>query len=130
MCNIDYVDISCEFYSERQPKARKDHVCGDCFRTIKAGENYLYISGSWEGDFSTHKQCLNCQKVANLLTKHCGGYLFGEMDEDLIEHVYPSIPWAMKAARGLIGIRRKWQRFDGKGLMQPQQSEVQHDSAR
>jgi len=112
MCNIDYADVSCDFYSERQPKARKDHRCGDCGRTITAGEQYTYISGSWDGDFSTHKQCAHCSKVGLLLSKHCGGYLFGEMDEDLIEHVHPSIPWAMAAARSLIGMRRKWLRFD------------------
>lgn len=34
-----------------------------------------------------------------------------------VEHIDPALPWAMQAARVVVGMRRKWQRFDGTGLM-------------
>jgi hypothetical protein len=45
---------------QRQRKARKDHACCECSRTIKAGSTYEFTSGIWDGEPSSHKTCLRC----------------------------------------------------------------------
>ena len=49
-----------EFYSEACYTARKEHRCEMCGRKIARGEQYVYQSGKWDGDFFTrklHRQC-------------------------------------------------------------------------
>ncbi len=118
MCSIDYYDgETCDFYSVKNPKARKEHNCCECGRKINIGEKYYYHSGSWGGDFQTYKNCSHCDSGAKLLMENCNGYVFEGMQEDLKEHVHQSIPWAMKAARVVVGMKRKWKKFSGEGLM-------------
>lgn len=53
-------EISPECMSQRQRKARKDHVCCECRRVIKAGTVYEYVSGIWDGEPSSFKTCFRC----------------------------------------------------------------------
>lgn len=41
-------------------KARKDHACCECRRTIKAGTVYEFVSGIWDGEPSSYKTCARC----------------------------------------------------------------------
>jgi hypothetical protein len=52
-----------EFYSVRNPTARKDRKCQECGGTIAKGEKYTYIAGKWEGDFSTFVDCSKCEAL-------------------------------------------------------------------
>ena len=117
MCSTDYDPPS--MYETTLRKARKAHKCGECYRAIQPGETYQHVAGIWDGSFDTHKTCPHCVVGQKLLLDQCHGYLHEGIKEDLVEHLWPSIPWAMDAARLVVGMRRKWVRFDGKGLMAP-----------
>jgi len=116
MCMIDYADAN-EFCSESWRSAAKKHACGECGREIGAGETYLRAAGKSDGEMYQAKMCAHCHAGARLLQRHCGGYLFGGVYEDLKEHVSEALPWSMQAARLVVGMRRKWRRFNGGGLM-------------
>lgn len=118
MCMVDD-DCMPEFYTERRPKARKQHRCGECRREIEPGERYMSANGKMDGEIFYEKMCLQCANAADLLNTYCGGYLFGGVAEDLSAHICYTLPWRMQAARAVVGMRRQWRRFDGSGLMTP-----------
>lgn len=76
-----------EFYDEFNPKARKEHICGECGRTIAKGEKYHTQGGLHEGFFIWHKTCAHCTAASEWLVEVCEGYIFGAREEDLTEHV-------------------------------------------
>lgn len=49
-----------ETVREIRRKARKQHKCCECASTIEAGDEYVYISGVWNGEPRSFKQCRNC----------------------------------------------------------------------
>lgn len=117
MCMIDDADGYPEFSNETKRKARKKHRCGECGRFIEPGEFYFNNACLFDGSFSVDKMCSHCRAGASLLQEHCGGFLFGGVHDDLEEHIHELLPWSGKAARFVIGMRRKWKRFDGNGVM-------------
>jgi len=54
------------FASTKTGRARKRHICEECFRSIDPGETYHRTAGSWEGDFFTNIACTHC----NVFRKH------------------------------------------------------------
>ena len=79
---------SFEWYTEREPLARKRHRCGECGRPILPGERYLYVFARFEGEPTSHKVCLDCRDgVCSWLSNWCGGYLFEGTFEDCAEHM-------------------------------------------
>ena len=121
MCMIDNADGYPEFLSQYHPVAKKTHRCGECHRCIAPGEKYRYAAGKQDGDFWTAKICAHCELGAKLLDEQCGGFLFAGIQEDLEDHMHEILPWSYRAARIVAGMRRKWQRFDGTGLMEVRQ---------
>lgn len=115
MCSLDYDPPT--MYVRKTVKARKPHRCCECGRAIEPGEQYQRVVGVWDGTFDKHTTCGQCVSAADLLMKHCHGFMHCGIYEDIAEHVDRSLPWGMKAARFAVGMRRKWRRFDGKGLM-------------
>lgn len=97
--------------SERIHCARKLHSCGECGRTIEAGERYHVDRYVIEGCAQTHKTCGHCLVARQWLNDHCGGWCYGGVHEDIIEHAeaYRSLP----LYRIAVGMRRKWRRTDG-----------------
>lgn len=82
-CSIDYDIASPEFSSSRIVKARQKHRCCECHENISVGKKYEYVSGCWEGEFSTFKTCLRCVALRD---KHCsGGFIYGGLFEQLRE---------------------------------------------
>lgn len=125
MCMIEDADPA-DFLSERWQRSRAPYECVECRRTIAAGERYRYCVLKYEGQIETYRTCAHCVAAEEWLRVHCHGWLFGEIDEDLAGHltgrwstdgerevVRPSAP-----ARLLVGMRRRWVRFDGVGLME------------
>lgn len=53
------------FHSEDWPKARKEHKCCECYRTIKPGERYQLFKGCWDGEWETFKTCSDCDELKN-----------------------------------------------------------------
>lgn len=83
-CQDDYCDFDNgpECYQEIWRKARKDHKCCECYRDIKKGEKYQYISGIWDGRPSSFKTCKQCATIRD--EYFCGCAMLG----DLREHVW------------------------------------------
>lgn len=59
MCDCDVGNApSC--FRAVQRKARKQHRCVECGKSILAGALYEYTSGIWDGAPSDFKTCLRC----------------------------------------------------------------------
>ena len=65
-----------EFYTETRPKAKKEHCCCECKKTINVGDEYVRITGKWDGVCRTYKTCLHCENLRHLMYKkfdiNCG----------------------------------------------------------
>src|SRR5690348_15578203 len=115
MCSIDDAEPLVS-YEKWHSIARKPHTCSECRREIAKGERYLTAKGLMPGDgWWKTKQCAHCEVGADWLLKECGGWSFDMVREDIHEHAQDYRKaglWRLTA-----GMRRKWQRFDGAGLM-------------
>ena len=129
MCMVEGADCSQIFNSESWHRARKAHRCCECGREIVVGERYRYCAikdYEYSGVDSYHT-CAGCAVVEDWLRAECRGWLFGGVDEDLAGHLTYG-PWSAdeerqtfrvtRPARLLVGMRRRWRRFDGAGLME------------
>lgn len=72
MCDYDgeYLDV----YDTKQVKARKEHRCGSCGRTIQPGEIYTQINWVWEGKAGVEKQCSDCKLVSDRFNREHNTY--------------------------------------------------------
>lgn len=86
-CSCIYVDADDgpDFYNERMPIARKEHICCECSRKIERGETYENFSGKWDFTFSSFKTCIDCLSIRHAF--FCESWIFGEIYEDLWEHI-------------------------------------------
>lgn len=98
-------------------RARKAHKCIECRRDIQSGETYQRVFQVYCGHANVYKTCSHCLIGVGWLIENCSGYVFEEVREDIYEHVreYPTV--APYLVRFVVGSNRKWQRFDGAGLM-------------
>ncbi len=119
MCRVDYAD-PCKFSSSREVKARKPHHCGECHRTIAAGERYVKTAGkSADGDFFSETTCLHCEAASGWLVRECNGYIFGQVEEELREHWQEDGINTRELAALCWGMKRKWKRRDGQMMPVP-----------
>lgn len=86
-CSCIYVGASDlpVFLRDKEVKARVEHRCSECDRKILKGEQYEYVAGSWEGDFSVYKTCGDCLSIRNELFCECWSY--GEVWYDVGQHI-------------------------------------------
>lgn len=81
-------------------KARKPHKCYECGDAIPAGSKYEYYSGIWEREPFSHKTCLLCVEIRDHFA--CGGgWLFGELWNDLAENFFPNMKAGGPCMEGL-----------------------------
>ncbi len=97
--------------------ARKPYKCDECGRDIPVGEKYVYAFMAYEGRGHTYHTCAHCRVGQEWLTHNCGGFMPHGLIEEMDEHAkeYPRLAWGLLKIK--VGIRRKWRRFDGAGLM-------------
>lgn len=112
MCRAEDAD-PWTLYESDERVARKEHRCGECWRTIRVGESHHWAHGLVTGQWTTHRTCAHCAAAAVWLERTCHGWIYGEVCEELVEHwredeVYRSA-WL---ARAIAGMRRKW--LDGR----------------
>lgn len=125
MCLIDDCGDRADFNFERWQRARKPYECVECHRTIAAGERYRYCVIKYDGYVDAYRTCAHCTRAEEWLRVHCRGWLFDQVQEDLEGHLISrwsadeerEVVRLSEPARLLVGMRRKWQRFDGAGLM-------------
>lgn len=101
-------------------RARKAHDCDECGRRIARGERYRYQTGINGSEYwCVNKCCAHCRMAQEWLSRECHGYLFEGVLIDLEGHLGELIErgYAARLCRLIVGMRQKWQRFDGQGLM-------------
>lgn len=125
MCMIDYADERCIVLHEGNPTARKQHTCSECGRTIRVGETYENACLLYDGTKSTSKTCVHCQEVRRWLSRECGGWCYGGVEEDIAEHAHEGYGWPV--ARMAVGMRTHWTRRDGNLLPLPKQPPTTHE---
>ena len=86
-CSCVYVDgyELPEFSDSRIYKAKKDHVCTECYRKILPGEKYERVFGKWDGAVETYKTCSDCLSVRDVF--FCGSWGYTSIWEDLYSHI-------------------------------------------
>ena len=104
---IDTGDSPTVGWSETFRLARKDHWCGECGRTITAGEHYWYASGVSDHRGFSAKTCEHCHVMSEWLVNNCMGYIYSQQVEDFREHSEACLPML----RIVVGARRKWKSF-------------------
>jgi hypothetical protein len=116
MCRIDGGERA-EVYVAKIRKAAKAHKCYECRRQINTGERYHNAKVIYEGQPDEFKTCAHCTVGVAWLKHNCGGYMFGDVMEDIREHAdeYPAI--AKPIMDYVARMRRQWQRADGRGLL-------------
>jgi hypothetical protein len=77
----DYDGPNPECLQESDIRARKNHICCECNRTIKRGEIYERIRGKWDGEWAEFKTCLGCARLRSAI---CNCF-FGSLAEDVME---------------------------------------------
>ena len=73
------------FINETDPKARKEHRCSECHKTILPGDQYKREEGVWDGDFRTYKTCLSCLSLRDEF--FCHGWTFTQLWNDMCEFI-------------------------------------------
>jgi len=119
MCLIDEAEPYT--VSKRETRtARKEHRCHECGRKVHAGEQYLHVRGMQDGGYwHTYRACRHCAAAAEWLSVHCGGYMQESVFDDLLyHHEIPSYR-SRWLARAIVGMRRGWQRRDGRLMEAP-----------
>jgi len=67
-CYCEYEEP--QFFSKATHKARAQHRCDECYRTIVPGERYERVRGVWDGTFSMYKMCPRCIALRDHLAAH------------------------------------------------------------
>ena len=107
--------MSDEFFGERfRPKARKDHTCSTCFRTISKGETYSRQFCVFDGRAYAWKQCLHCEAMIPYIDYD---YTFSEDDYQCWE------PSNIKELRVRVHFNKRWRNSAGELYPIPFQKE-------
>ena len=117
MCMIDDAE-QIDFCSQKTHKAKQQHTCSECKRTINVGERYEYSTVKCKGvpGIYVYKTCSHCLVAGKWLQIHCGSYCFGDIEEELVEH-YDEGYREDNLQKLLIGMRRQWRSFGEEGLL-------------
>jgi hypothetical protein len=112
MCMADYTDGASIVLHDRNQKARKEHKCSECHRTIQIGETYNVQRAVFDGQADSYKTCAHCQVVQSWLQKECGGYVYQGVHEDINEHRLGG--YGFGVVRLAAGMGAGWHRRDGR----------------
>lgn len=87
MCDMD--GESARVWVETPRRARKAHVCCECFAPIPVGHSYVQINGVYSDFASTDRRHVACHELwEDVASKACGhpGYsLVGGLDAEISE---------------------------------------------
>lgn len=95
-------------FTDTHPRARKEHQCGGCGRTIRPGEKYRRGAGMDGSTAWTWKECTHCEVLVEWFCRI--GILDGEYGPDDFADWEPT---TINELRLKVGWRRKWTRRDG-----------------
>jgi hypothetical protein len=109
-----------EFYNSGRPKARKEHRCEDCRRTIAKGQVYRRDSGKFDGELFSYKTCLICDEIRQAFT--CAEYDQvgpppGDLWSDIQEMMFPNLTTAcfdkLSTPKAKAYLRERWIAWKG-----------------
>ncbi len=120
MCRADGGETPTVWTTKAVKAARKPHICDECRRTIEAGEPYRYAFMIWEGDPTETHTCEQCNVGCRWLVENCGGWVVGEVAEELAEHAeeYPDIAPPLLVL--VSGMKARWRDADGFQMAVPE----------
>ena len=115
MCSID--GDRPDVYRSTFYRARKHHKCEECGRQIAPGEEYERAAMMYDREWSQFTTCSHCKVGHQWLLDNCNGFMHAGLIEEMEEHAteYPEIKIGFLRIK--VGMRRKWRRSDGTGLM-------------
>lgn len=113
MCMIDDGDGYSTNLREERRRARVEHRCCECRRTISPGETYIADTVVCDGELSTYKTCAHCDVVRGWLMRECQGFAYQYVKEDIIEHAREG-GYGRDVVRMAAGMRARWSRRDGR----------------
>ena len=97
-----------DLHDARKRRARVEHRCCECGRTICPGETYEHVAGKSDGRIWTAKTCTECVEIRAALV--CGSWVYGDLWEAIQEEVFPAWlrtgPWDCLAKIDLLSARR------------------------
>ncbi len=114
MCSLDF--DHCTWFGSEIRRTRKERQCDECGRKIAPGEKYKRSTWKDARDFEVGEACEHCTSAMTWVMAHCGYEMSGGLHDELLEHVEAKYS-EDGIGRLVVGMRRKWQRFDGRGLM-------------
>lgn len=77
-----------EFFSERIPKARKEHSCCECHKKIRIGMVYWNFTAKWDGAVQTFRQHIECRDAC-FMTQELGYCIpFGDLRSFIRDRIY------------------------------------------
>ena len=97
--------------SDTRPRARKPHRCSECSRVIEPGETYHRHSFVFDGKISTSRCCAHCQVARSWLQNECGGWVYGDVINDIAYHVSDG-GYGPDLAALLANMRGQWRSGD------------------
>lgn len=106
MCMIDDTERVTAL-GEGRSTSRIAARCDECKRVIEKGERYLWHRFVFDGRAKTHRFCSHCEVALNWLASECGGWAYGQIEEDIREHVFSGIH-SMALARLAVGMQWQW----------------------
>lgn len=117
MCRADYGEGP-EWWQARWVRAAKEHKCGECCRLIQPRERYQrYVTKHQDGKMRSWVTCGHCEVAQAWLEATCDGFIFGEVGDDIREHMKEhGYPW-LALGRIAAGIYRQW--ADSRGALMP-----------
>lgn len=108
MCRVEEAE-PWTVWARTKPVARKEHICCECGRTIRAGEPYNRGTGLFDARWSSFAWCRHCEAAGVWMQRTCGGYLAEGLLEELDEHWYEDTAFrSVWLARAIAGMRRMW----------------------
>lgn len=106
MCMADGADMY-HYVHVSKPRARVEHRCDECYRTIRAGETYERTTAGYSAQRpDTWKTCSGCIWARSWIEAKCGSWVYGSGELMRDQHL----------CRALVGIRRKWVHRSGRPI--------------
>jgi len=84
-CTVSEDYEPCTLIDASTPKARKEHTCSECYRTITRGEEYRREFLKWDNTVHVQKYCEDCLSLRGVFFNQ--GWVYDTLWSDMYEFV-------------------------------------------
>lgn len=99
--------------ADERPKARKEHRCSLCSRTIRVGEVYRRCRMVWDDGPYVFRECAHCHALLARREHGLDDALDWADDGYTDETIWDWEPTTVAGLRQKVHFRRRWTRRDG-----------------